>query len=129
MYERPPDPPAESPYRHTHFAQPWSPLRGMALTAESWPDRHRQSRGWTGQPLHERPTGVFAWHYYATQIAVDPALRTLSTRAYNCLRREGYYSVSLVAQLDDAALLALRNLGPKLLAEIRAAIPYAPPPP
>jgi hypothetical protein len=129
MAERPPATHARSPYAQTHFAQPWSPLRGMVLVAETWAERYWQGVGWTGQPLHERPSGVFAWHYYTNEIAPDPALRALSPRAYNCLRHHGYYSVSLVAQLDDAALLALRNLGPKLLAEIRAAIPYAPPPP
>src|SRR3954467_15806743 len=49
-------------YAQTHFAQPWSPLRGMVLVAETWAERYWQGVGWTGQPLHERPSGVFAWH-------------------------------------------------------------------
>jgi hypothetical protein len=43
----------------------------------------------------------------------------LSRRAYHCLRRAGIDTVEQVVAMSDAELLAVQNLGPTLLTEIR----------
>ena len=40
-------------------------------------------------------------------------------RAYNCLKRAGIHTVGQLLELDDEALLSIRQLGPKTLAEIK----------
>ena len=42
----------------------------------------------------------------------------ITTRACNCLTRAGYKSVSDILELDDFALITMRNLGPKTGSEI-----------
>ena len=42
----------------------------------------------------------------------------LSTRAFNCLSRNGCSSIGDVAKLSDYAILTMRNLGPKTAAEV-----------
>ncbi len=44
----------------------------------------------------------------------------LSVRSYNCLKRAGINSVQELAQLDEADLMRVRNLGKKSMDEVRA---------
>jgi DNA-directed RNA polymerase alpha subunit len=43
----------------------------------------------------------------------------LSVRSYNCLKRAGINSVQELAQLDEADLMRVRNLGKKSMDEVR----------
>ena len=43
----------------------------------------------------------------------------LSTRTYNCLKRADITKVGQVLQMDEKALLSVRNLGQKSMEEIR----------
>lgn len=84
------------------------------------------AQGCAGWDLHRLPE---------RQILLEVAEPILGHRTYNQLVREGYRTVDEVAATPDAALLGMRNIGPKSLAAIHDMAvahkgdPLDPPPP
>jgi hypothetical protein len=66
--------------------------------------------------------GCAGWDLYRLpekQVLLEEAELMLGHRAYNMLTREGFRTVEEVAATPDAALLNIRNIGPKSLAAIQ----------
>lgn len=69
--------------------------------------------------------GFAGWHLQplpTTRTLLEIAESTLGHRAYNMLTRAGFVTVEELAAAPELGLMDLRNIGPKSLAAIRAAI-------
>jgi DNA-directed RNA polymerase subunit alpha len=69
-----------------------------------------------GIQLAEDKEGVTA-QTKAIDMTIDEL--DLSVRSYNCLKRAGINTVQELAQLDEADLMRVRNLGKKSMDEVR----------